>query len=301
MKLPTKTRKLKDLILEVLGEEFPLSTKEIFQRVRQEHGRDATYQAVHKSVLEAIEEEAVVRIGKSYQLNSDWIQRIKKYSHTLEQTYSGKKDIAEQIKGMGKNPIHIRFNDISELCTTVVRIGAERMLLKENIPYYTIIRHGWWPLRFSFADFTMLARLNGNYHGSMGIIASDTPFDRWVCKQYQLSEGGAGGYAIIDPTIGPIQEDVISLGKYVIRARFSKATGKFMDQLYQNIHGLQELLAFYHRNNLGTVQAEIDLTIEYNPVLSQFIAEKVKRHMHANKEYQQSIKEKKESPQVTKK
>ena len=165
-------------------------------------------------------------------------------------------------------------------------MGAERMLVKENIPYYTIINHGWCPLRFNFTDFSLLGKLNANYHNSMCIIVQNTPFDRWICQQYRSTNETNGGYTIIDPTIGPIQEDAIATGDYVIRMKFSKETIAFLDKIYKEIHGLQDLLKFYYKNKMGTFKPEIELTIERNPLLTQLIAEKVKKHMQASKEYQ---------------
>lgn len=282
-----KPKTVRDEIVTILGNEFPLTAKEIFVRVQRQNTKGITYQAAHKALKEMLAEKMIIKTNSRYEMDKDWIGNLKNYATTLEQTYSGKKDIVELMKKRDQEPVHVKFNDLSELCTVVARIGAERMLVKENIPYYTIINHGWFPLRFNFTDFLLLEKLNANYHQSMCIIVQNTPFDRWICQQYRSTNETNKGYTIIDPTIGPIQEDAIATGDYVIRMKFSNETIAFLDKVYKEIHGLQDLLKFYYKNKMGTFKPEIELTIERNPLLTQLIAEKVQKHMHANKEYQQ--------------
>lgn len=280
---------VKDDIFTILSEEPHLSAKEIHARIKRRQGKDVTYQAVHKVLLQLINQNVIIKYGSKYSINPEWVGQLSQFSKQLEHRVSGEIDIANELKNIGKSTVRITFTDLTELCLAVARIGAEKLLEKKPIPYYTIVNHGWWPTRFSFTDFLLLRKMNQNYPKSMGIILSNTPFDKWLMKQYQLTDEKTGGYTIIDPKAGPIDEDVIALGSYVIRAQFSAETIRHLDKNYHEMHGLYDMLNKYWIHPEEHFQPRVELIIEYNPTLSKLVREKVEKHMQKSKAYREFI------------
>lgn len=52
---------LRDDVLLILGEEFPLNAKDIFLRVKRRSGREVTYQAVHKTLKQLLVQKILVK------------------------------------------------------------------------------------------------------------------------------------------------------------------------------------------------------------------------------------------------
>jgi len=61
----------KGLVRSILIEESPLTIKQIHSRIKTESKKPVSYQAVHKTIKELLDEESVLNINKKYQINPD--------------------------------------------------------------------------------------------------------------------------------------------------------------------------------------------------------------------------------------
>lgn len=77
----------KDLVMRILGKEWPLSAKEIFIRIKKEASGNFSYQGVHKAMQQLCAEGVLVKKDNHYLLNIDWIRREKQNSTNLEEKY----------------------------------------------------------------------------------------------------------------------------------------------------------------------------------------------------------------------
>jgi len=80
----------RDLIIEVLSEQWPLSTKEIFNKIKKDSSFSGSYQAVHKVLLQMVESDVLKREEKKFQFNKEWIDKIKRFSTEFSFAYSTK-------------------------------------------------------------------------------------------------------------------------------------------------------------------------------------------------------------------
>ena len=84
----SKQKSTKDIIISILSREWPLSAKRIYNKVVSEEGRPVSYQAVHKIIKGMENEGLLIKQGKEYLLNSEWIGGVKKFASSLETAYS---------------------------------------------------------------------------------------------------------------------------------------------------------------------------------------------------------------------
>ncbi|VVC03638.1 FIST N domain protein [Candidatus Burarchaeum australiense] len=77
----------KSIILQILAEEWPLSAKDVYNRLRARHGPHITYQGVHKILGQLVLEDAVSLENKRYALRLDWIRGLRKFGETTEKKY----------------------------------------------------------------------------------------------------------------------------------------------------------------------------------------------------------------------
>ena len=89
---------VKDLIISILGKEWPLSTSKIYNRIVQVYAVSCSYQAVHKSIKKLLKDRVLLEKEREYYLNTAWLDQIKKFSEETKEEYSSKNfanDIAE--------------------------------------------------------------------------------------------------------------------------------------------------------------------------------------------------------------
>ncbi len=81
---------LKDLIVSILSEDWPLNTRKIYNRVSRAHAFSCSYQAVHKAVKKLVGEGVLVRRNREYLLSIDWLNQIGRFSEAIKLNYLSK-------------------------------------------------------------------------------------------------------------------------------------------------------------------------------------------------------------------
>ncbi|MFH0969993.1 MAG: hypothetical protein V1776_00855 [Candidatus Diapherotrites archaeon] len=148
------SQRVRDYVLVILSEEFPLTVKEIYRQVLKQ-GNNVTYQAVHKVITQLLSENILEKKGKNVQLSSQWIERVKDYAFTVNVAY---------FKGKEFNlPRHldqshrVTFDDYSSYVTWLAENFRDgKFTGRKPSAVYGMFRHALFPLRFNFMDFNLL-------------------------------------------------------------------------------------------------------------------------------------------------
>ncbi len=80
---------IRNLIVKILGEHWPLSARQLYSLVREEL-KIVTYQGVHKALGLLLDEGVITREDKRYRLSVDWIREMRILSENLERNYTGR-------------------------------------------------------------------------------------------------------------------------------------------------------------------------------------------------------------------
>ena len=72
----------KEKIIELLSSEWPLTAKKIYHRVSK--NISITYQAVHKSLQELMQNNILEKTKEGYQISKNWIKNLGEFSHKIE-------------------------------------------------------------------------------------------------------------------------------------------------------------------------------------------------------------------------
>lgn len=86
-----KQKKVKDLIISVLAMKHPLSSKKIYNEIKKRFGYSVTYQAVHKSILQLMEQGVLVKEDMDYSINMQWIDEIGNFVERMKRSYEKQK------------------------------------------------------------------------------------------------------------------------------------------------------------------------------------------------------------------
>jgi hypothetical protein len=80
--------KVKDAIVNVLRNEWPLSLREIYFAVVKHYSLRVSHQAVYKALKKLVENKVLIKHERRYCLNIEWIREVKQFGVILEEAYT---------------------------------------------------------------------------------------------------------------------------------------------------------------------------------------------------------------------
>lgn len=268
----TSGQRVRDQLLVILSEEFPLTAKELYNRISRQ-GHEVSYQAVHKVILQLQKEGIVEKKGKGVQLSKEWIHKVKDYAFNVDTIYTTGKQ--HQLPKTFEKPFTISFDDFSTYVIWMaenLRDGSFSQGKKG--PIYGMFRHALWPLRFNFSDFELLRQMAANRE-TRGFCTHNMPFDKWIATHYFL-----GGLKQFKTNVKvKLDEDYFVDNETVIRVNYSPTTTEFLDRIYSKIHDLKELFHFYFLEVDKKEPTKIEVTVERNPTLARMIENQIKQQL----------------------
>lgn len=134
----------KELILEVLAEQWPLTGVKIFRIVNKRLPKPITQQALHKTLSQLVELGLIIKKNREYELNSKWLLETLEFCHNTLESYEGKKP-----KKISKSLVRIKilqspdFYKAERRCiqtTKEIRICARTPIFLEEEQQKTIFR-----------------------------------------------------------------------------------------------------------------------------------------------------------------
>ena len=79
----------KDLVIMLLLKNHPMSVKQLWYRVNRSFGRNISYQGVYKTIATLLAAEILKKSEIGYEINLEWIRKVRKFTQVLESTYDG--------------------------------------------------------------------------------------------------------------------------------------------------------------------------------------------------------------------
>ena len=237
----SKNLSVKDVVVSILTEKWPLSAKEIFNSAIKTYGLTVSYQAIHKGLTELEEENIVKKVGKEYSLSKSWIFNQREFFESINKKYNQTQGRYE-FNPENEDKAVFRFTDLSVFSVTLGNILSKKELIgKGPNSSLGIFYHGWFPLKFSFLDFETLRRMARIRDNIFTVIKSDSPFDKWISLQYEKA-GFNSKYGVFDLNYS---SDIGCHGETICKVTFSNETKELMDKIYGKISNLATLFSYY--------------------------------------------------------
>jgi len=104
-----KKRSVKDIIVEILSVEWPLSCRKIHWQLRKKYNVSITYQAVHKTLKQMVLENILMEENKKYKINIDWAKKIEEFAKMVSKKYKN-----DHIN-INSNTIQMTFGNSMEM------------------------------------------------------------------------------------------------------------------------------------------------------------------------------------------
>lgn len=153
-----KNPKTKDIIISVLGYEWPLTPKKIYNIVRQRYSKSVTYQAVYKSLNELVDEGVMVRNKGGYQIGMKWLKELHRFTECVETNYYSKRKIgpAAGVKESksGSNITILTFSTLFDAEKYLYYLQKHSILNSNEKGMLCMHRlHEWRPLMYMRAEY----------------------------------------------------------------------------------------------------------------------------------------------------
>ncbi|MFQ5722348.1 MAG: hypothetical protein ACE5GI_07630 [Candidatus Aminicenantales bacterium] len=270
-----KPKTVKDAIVSALTIEWPLSARKIYNQVRKKYGFAVTYQAVHKAMKELLNDKIILKEGKEYSLNRDWIESIKSFANDLGKVYEDKTTLTIE-KAFEQGSGNFTFDNVYKfymgMATMLKRLALEAGKKSGGIGTAQL-RHMYWALASSQKEYDLFDDMLNSYKKTYILCRSDTKADRIAADYYRTVNPGTN---VLFGLQCAENCDLIIGGNFVIQIFFEKNLVKLMDMAYKRAYLLQGMKKLY--GLLFRKKANINVVLFRNPALAEQIRNEVMGH-----------------------
>ncbi len=137
----------KSRIIEILSKTWPLSTKQVFDSLKKQYGVSVTYQAIHLSIRELIEQSILLKDDKKYMLSPSWVERTAADFNRLVESYTRNNRITE-----AKEFQELNFSSPGEAWQFLLEKANSDFFGKSDVCYIQVARLFAVPLSNSHVD-----------------------------------------------------------------------------------------------------------------------------------------------------
>ena len=251
-----KPKTVKEGIVTLLAKEWPLSVKQIFNKLKAEFGLSVSYQAVYKTINLLAAEEIVHKNGKGLELNREWIKKSKELSLQLESAYSNPDNKTQKEIG------NFEFNSLHEsdmfLLDFILKNLPEK---KETMAWQW--SHYWIPLFISMKEYQKIKNLQ-NAFDVYSIVKGNTAIDKW-CSEFWNKQGAHTKYGIKHNS----ETDTVSFGEFTIKVYYPKKTMQKIDSFFKKAKKIEDLDIHQLFETVFQDKTKIIMTINKNKELAE--------------------------------
>ncbi len=277
LKLNPGNASTKQKIIDLLSNEWPLSAKQIHEKLQRQYATDISYQATHKTLKELEEEKTISKESKGYKLEIEWIQKSKSLLEKIEKKYlkNDKIRIPEKFEGT----IEIEFDSFTDVCMSTTELLLSRKLSRDenDKDFICTLEYGWWPFKFKFEHFFLLKKMMDLNPGSKNIIRTKTPFGEWIRHEYNK----------INATSAPIgtkidlEGDVFVQGNSIIQVKFDDKSRKMIETYYKKWKSVEDPFKDFALNPEPKIHATMRIT--KNPELAKYLRKQMEKVFEGRK------------------
>lgn len=245
-------RSTRDLIIQTLIDDWPLSMRKIYMRVKK--FRSASYHAVYKTVKQLVEEGILEEKDKEYLINKNWVKKIIDFGERLSSIYSRKSS---------EGPNTFIFDSVAEADNYLMSLKSE-----ENQKKIVQCRHLWWAL---FRPETAYLRMQKDkiYKNETYVICKgNTVVDKW-CAKFE-KKIGKNVKLNVDCANNC---DVFVRGEMVIEVYYPKRLMKILNESYEAMKSIDRINVRNLLKNFYTRKSEVLVVLNKNRKISERIRE----------------------------
>lgn len=185
--LPSLGKKLqtKDMILSLLSRDYPLTAKQITNRIKKDFGSSVTFPGVYKAINQLIESQVLQKNGQEIKISLQWIKNSKTFIDGLHKTYL--KEIKSGERTFASENVQVyQVDNLIDLDKFWIKIFEEWFddpKLKDD-HLVQLCGHTWYILGQLENEEACLKNIKDHKLKFYTLVDSNTPLDKWASKYY---------------------------------------------------------------------------------------------------------------------
>lgn len=240
-------------------------------------GVAVTYQAIHKSLIQMLNEQIVIKVDKEYLINPKWVKNTKDFYSKLEttienfQTPSNETIITNDVTKLEFENLHEYYTRILDFFEYVAKIPYPGTPDIDG-PMVAQLYHMYWVLVATKKQDEQMRFITKHSPDSYFVCNCDTPTDRMLGKYFENQ-----GIKVRTGVECAQMCDVFTGGGFVIQTFFTAELKKELDKLYENFSNASEsdLLKIY--DSIYRKKTSIVVIISKKSALENQIYEQTKK------------------------
>jgi len=272
---PGKKKRVKDMIIDILAFEWPLSLSQIYNRIKKNYSHSVTCQATYKAITELLDAGVLIKENKLYSINADWIDKLKEFCLHIQKNHSEEEKLP-LIEGVLKaktdnNVTVLTFNSTLEMDKMWMRIKKEyyKNLDKEKDVTFWEGAHCWWLLIYPESEHEELNRLKEKGVRHFFINHGDKNLDKHAKKFYE--------HANIEFKIdkGPVECDIGVFGDTIMQVYLPKEIKHKIERIYEDYKSASEINIPEFIDNVLKKKVQINLILTKNKEIADQLKKRV--------------------------
>lgn len=236
-----KPSTVKDMVFSILMTDFPLSLIQLLNHTKSRYGVSVTFQAVRDAVLQLMRAKVLIKEGKHYSINREWILEAHRFVDSLEKTYFKKQDSVKNKIEVGQNMSVYTFPNLLTMDRVWNDIITDNFASNPNQPKIMTFEsmHFWWVI-VTLAQETALMRETiekGIKH--FYICYGNTPLDAWAVKHY--NEIGLKSIMLPKPKDFIEGNNIGAYGDLIIQTMYSKQTAEKITSFFRRYKRIEDI------------------------------------------------------------
>lgn len=259
-----KPKTVKEGIVSLLAKDWPLSGKQIFNKLKAEFNLNVSYQAVYKTIKLLAAEEIVHKNGKEFELNREWIKKSKELSLQLESTYSNPANKTQKEIG------NFEFNTLYESDMFLLDYIISRLPEKKEAMAWQW-SHYWIPLFISMKEYQKINEIKDNFE-IYSVVRGKSAVDKW-CSDFWNKNGSKTDFG----KNFKASTDTIVFREYVIQAHYPTELSKKLDKFFNKAKKIEDIDVTKLFQTIFLDKTKIIMTINKNKELAERIKKETKK------------------------
>ncbi len=175
----------KDLIISTLTFEHPLTLTKICSKIKSNFAVEVTFPGVRKAVLLLVEEGVLEKRGKNYQLNKEWITKLRDFAHILQDAYYKEKTGYKDIQSIGDEVKVYTFDNLLKLDEFINSFLQKWFEESPGGEYVQQAGHAYWVVGHLEEEAIILEKAGKKKVKFFTLIGGNTRLDRRSIHYYE--------------------------------------------------------------------------------------------------------------------
>lgn len=273
---PGVKKRIKDIIIDILSFEWPLTFSQINHKIKKNYCFSCSSQATYKAILELMVDEVIIKIDKKCCINLEWVNKIKEFSENIEKNYKGKDKIS-LVGGVSNintsnNVTLMTFDSLLELDKAWLDIKCQfykKVEVKNKEITFCEANHCWWLLVYPEYEYKEIELVKQKKINDFVLIHNNTKLDN-SAKEFYRKMGVP--FKILKE---PLEGDLTVFGDTIMQVNIPKDLRDEIDLIYKNHSKTNRLdIAEFLKKIVGK-KRKIDLVITKNKEIAEQLKKRV--------------------------